>query len=234
MGYAGNDNKIDYGNQYTVPGNRFTGCGPFGCGRDNSVLGGGQLGYNLQSGSLVYGIVADASAMRLRNTSSIFFGSNSFNPLVDRIAPFGTVLSDTAYLSTRQSSLYTVRGRLGYALGSVMLYATGGLAISEIDINTKEVLNPGLPSTCTVGSLNCRVGTTSKTVTGYTFGGGAEWALDDRWSVGAEYLYANLGTKKLALPNVNPGFARYPASVTSIKMEDHVGRVTLNYRFNWW
>jgi outer membrane immunogenic protein len=76
--------------------------------------------------------------------------------------------------------LASARARLGYLVTpNVMAYATGGAAWARIDYAAS--------STDTVAYFaNAAL---SRTATGYTAGGGLEWAMTDNWSVRAEYLY---------------------------------------------
>jgi len=66
--------------------------------------------------------------------------------------------------------LGTVRGRLGWAFDRFMPYVTGGLAYGRTDFNHDHDTNVG-----------------------WTLGGGVEAAIDQNWSVKAEYLYVDLG-----------------------------------------
>ena len=81
-----------------------------GSNSSSGGLIGGTLGYNLQSGPLVWGIEGDLDWTRIRGSSAINETSNRW--------------------------LSTVRGRLGYAMGatgSVMPYITGGVAFGDIN-----------------------------------------------------------------------------------------------------
>jgi outer membrane immunogenic protein len=71
--------------------------------------------------------------------------------------------------------LGTVRGRAGFVNGNVLLYATGGWAWAK-----------GSRFSSSVGE------TVSATHTGWTAGGGAEWAIAPEWTLKAEYKYINL------------------------------------------
>jgi outer membrane immunogenic protein len=88
-----------------------------GIGQPGSTgfIGGGQIGYNWQRGTWVYGLEADFSGLT---------GSGS------------RTNSDGSYTSTSQVSwLSTFRGRLGTTLGGsgdAMIYATGGLAVGGV------------------------------------------------------------------------------------------------------
>ncbi|MDB5651272.1 MAG: hypothetical protein JWL62_2792, partial [Hyphomicrobiales bacterium] len=71
-------------------------------------------------------------------------------------------------------SFGTVRGRVGYAFDRALVYATGGFAFGNLRYNA---------------NTNGYVGSASKTVSGYTAGVGAEYAITSNWSVKAEYLH---------------------------------------------
>lgn len=74
----------------------------------------------------------------------------------------------------------TARTRIGYANGPWLLFASGGLAWSRISMND-------IPTTFT--PLN-----TKHSFVGWSGGLGVEYALSQRWSVRAEYLYVDLGS----------------------------------------
>lgn len=73
----------------------------------------------------------------------------------------------------------TVRTRIGYANGPWLLFASGGLAWSRVSMNE-------VPTTFT--PLNTR-----HSFVGWSGGFGVEYALSQRWSARAEYLYVDLG-----------------------------------------
>lgn len=102
----------------------------------------------------------------------------------------------------------TVRARLGLTPFSapVMLYATGGFAYGRLNIG------PSFPT----GLIY------SKVSTGWTVGGGVEYAFTPNWSVKGEYLFTNIGANFQGAP-LQPAFMQ--------RVHDHVVRVGLNYRF---
>ncbi len=73
----------------------------------NGFIGGGQIGYNWQHGTFVYGVEADASWL----TGT---GNNK------------------GVVSNRIEWLATFRGRAGMAVGDTMAYVTGGLALGGV------------------------------------------------------------------------------------------------------
>lgn len=96
----------------------------------------------------------------------------------------GTTLSKTiaptVYFSSRTRSPVqgSIRGRAGIAFDRTLLYATGGLVYAGI-LNSYSVLG---------ANDNFRW-----TRSGWTVGGGIEYALNNNWSVRAEYRYSNFG-----------------------------------------
>jgi outer membrane immunogenic protein len=194
------------------------------CNDDNtSFLAGGQIGYNWQSGAWVFGIEADGSWRELEQTLFGVFGNN---PTLG--APFGSVATDTVYMRSQQNALGTVRGRLGWAPGAWLLYVTGGLAVGEVEHTVVEVLAPGTTCVSLVAG-NCRAASVSDTKVGWTVGAGIEFALGTNWSVGAEYLYVDLGTTTVAFAPTGGFFTN--SSATTFDDTSHVARVKLNYRF---
>ena len=151
----------------------------------NGVIGGGQIGYNWQmSGPLVLGIEADIQGSDQHRTTTIGAAT-----VTDRIPWFGTV-----------------RGRIGYAGGAWMLYATGGWAYGEFRTDVTAL------------------GTTasfSDSRSGWTAGGGIEWMFMPKWSAKIEYLYIDTGHFNSALFGVP----------FSGRVTDNIVRVGVNYHF---
>jgi opacity protein-like surface antigen len=127
---------------------------------------GGQVGYNLQHGRVVYGIEADYGFSNAR----------------------GGVSCPNQFIFTCEGEmqrLASIAGRLGITWGRALFYAKGGVAFGEVtaSIHDNPVLVPpvGLSDT--------------KWMTGWIAGGGMEFALTDRWSAKAEYQHYDLGKK---------------------------------------
>jgi outer membrane immunogenic protein len=106
----------------------------------------------------------------------------------------------------------TVRGRVGYAFDRALIYATGGLAIAKLNASSVNFF---------LNDTSCNAGF-SQTRTGWTAGGGIEYALNNHFSVKAEGLYADFGTVTATNPN---------GCLASFKNTVTVGRVGLNYKF---
>lgn len=98
----------------------------------DGFVGGGQIGYNWQTGpNFVFGVGADIAYTdfnRDRNVVTIpLSGARSLNNT----------------FSSRMDYLGTVRGRLGYAIDRTLLYVTGGFAYGEIE-NTASFFGPAV------------------------------------------------------------------------------------------
>jgi len=176
------------------------------------VIGGGQIGCNYQTGSFVWGVEADFDGANITGSESISTA----------IAPF---VPGTFSSSQKLDYLGTVRGRLGFTPADRWLvYATGGLAYGE----TKYNLNFAFPGTDDFQSISA-----SNTSTGWTAGGGVEWAFWSNWSLRAEYLYVDLGDSTFT--SVPSGRAANLASNLTEKFENkyNIVRLGLNYKFDW-
>lgn len=125
----------------------------------------------------------------------------------------GADISDTTTLSGGLTNVTTdiewfstLRGRIGYAAGPALLYVTGGWAFADLN---QSVIAPGATLT------------SDDWETGYTLGGGIEWAFAPNWSLKSEYLYVDLGDQTLSSP----------AGTYTTETDFHTARVGLNYRF---
>ncbi len=161
--YAGLNAGFAFGNDRSV---FVPGVGNVGSGgNDAGFTGGGQLGYNWQIGQFVIGVEADLQYADLRSNG--FNGAvqvPGFVPFVDRgVDWFGTA-----------------RGRAGYAFDRSLFYGTGGFAYGGGGGNGCAVFGPAVA--CTSDDMR----------TGWTVGGGFEYAFTNNVSARIEGLYVNL------------------------------------------
>jgi len=89
-----------------------------GGGGDGAFVGGGQIGFNWQSGAFVYGLETDIQYVGL--TNNVSWGRYTWWE--------GTGGGDGGYFGT-------VRARLGYAIDRTLIYITGGLAYGGLNTN---------------------------------------------------------------------------------------------------
>jgi outer membrane immunogenic protein len=165
----------------------------------SGFIGGGQLGCNWQFGAWVIGIEGDGSAVNKSGQ--------------------GFELARPTWISETQERWFvTARGRLGMTWwDKTMLYVTGGGAWAKIDASEWLTTNPIL-----TGHQE------SNTRSGWTVGGGAEYALGYGWSVKGEFLYADFGTYTTF---TSPPFGAGDIAPRQVKVKDYIWRAGMNYRF---
>lgn len=217
-------------NCYFDAGGPFPGYGlnvnAAGSGRadDSGFAGGAQIGYNWQSANLVWGVEADFNSVRTRATRVVaaFGGPNS--------PPGHLILTDT--VST--DYLATIRSRIGFTSGNLLLYVTGGLAIANFE-HFHSAVETGLGVGCSLTTNYCDQPATVKRWAGWTAGGGLEWALNRNWSVKGEYLYVDFGRlhsqsdmNRFSLVPPSQGFSNIN-HVADFSL--HIARAGINYRF---
>jgi outer membrane immunogenic protein len=171
----------------------------------SGFLGGGQIGYNFQSGWAVFGVQADIAGLDVKGTT-----------------PCLTVLSCTA----KSNWLATVSGRVGGIVADkTLVYVKGGAAW----LNTTHSLN--VP---TLGGLGGFLGlggaSADSTTLGWLLGFGAEYAFTRNWSAFIEYDYMDFDKKSIALNLVAPGAGTAVANV-SIQNKLSIAKVGVNYKF---
>jgi outer membrane immunogenic protein len=140
-----------------------------------SVLGGGQVGCNWQTGTLVFGLEGDLDYFR----SSPTFANNT-NTLSDGVTPF------TISQSLTTDFLSTVRPRIGIGADRNLAYITGGVAFTRVNYTESYTDGAAPPGTGTA--------TASRYLVGWTAGAGWEYAFAEHWTVRAEYLIAGFPT----------------------------------------
>jgi opacity protein-like surface antigen len=102
-----------------------------------------------------------------------------------------------------------------------LLYLTGGAAWVHLQDGVLPFGAFGI-GTIVPGSIS------SKTGTGWTWGGGTEVALDQHWSAKLEELYVNSGTSN----HLTYDFTPPPVVFVEFKERFVIVRFGLNYAFN--
>ena len=162
----------------------------------NAGLFGLNVGYNYQlSNNIVLGIEADISWSGLNNSYTTY----GFNCE-------GCALT----VGSKLEALGTVRGRIGYAFDRALLYATGGFAWGHVKNSAYSVQDPYYNAN------------TDSWQTGWTAGGGLEYAVTNNWTVRVEALYVDLGNKE----GTSPCGCRF-----GFKNRYTLGRLGVNYKF---
>jgi outer membrane immunogenic protein len=169
--------------------------------------------------TFVFGVEADVSYTGAD-------GSSLAGPLLGGVAPGVPLAGTFQTLGAEMDWFGTARLRAGVAVApEVLLYATGGLAWGRLDYDSFTAFAPPGPSPVNY------VGSHSTTRTGWTAGGGIEWAASPGWSVKLEYLYYDLGSSShIAFPQL----PNAPFAVSqSYDVDGHIVRAGVNYRFSW-
>lgn len=144
--------------------------------RPSGFVGGAQAGYNWQSNQFVLGAETDIQFSGSEDTFAPWKFSNPW---------FGTL-----------------RGRAGYAISNILIYATGGFAYGSVRVESSLT---GASET--------------KLHPGWVIGAGMEVALTTNWSARAEYLYVDLSDRSYGLTGTSNG------------VESSLLRFGVNYRF---
>ncbi|WP_315797488.1 MULTISPECIES: porin family protein [unclassified Bradyrhizobium] len=147
---------------------------------------GGTVGYNWQQGAVVFGLEADAAWADI-NANVGALGVNAESKIRD----WGTV-----------------RGRIGYAFGPTLLYATGGYAWAD---NRISLTAPGFAAS------------DSKIHSGWTVGAGVEYMFAPNWSLKGEYLYKSFGGESYTFTGLG--------TLATGTLNVHSGQVGINYHF---
>jgi outer membrane immunogenic protein len=200
---------------------------------NDGFVGGGQIGYNYQIGSIVIGIEADAQYADFggrRNRGTTFI-----TPAIPG-APGAAGFFGGQNNTTGIDYFGTVRGRLGFAMDRALIYVTGGLAYSDgpgrdrcVVAATGFVVTAGA---CGANNDDFR--------TGYAVGGGVEYAFTPNLSGKIEGLYVDLERNRqnnfLGVVGGAGGPNGVPVFRTSGRNNNSdefvVVRAGLNYKFN--
>jgi len=154
---------------YTYEGTNY----PFYNASDTSVgfIGGGQIGYNWQSGNYVFGVEADISGLTGGSSVDISSGKSA---------------------SSSIKWLSTVRGRVGTLIDPQdLIYVTGGVAFAEVKTSYHP---PAFYGNFAKSQTSTRTGWTAGL-------GAEHMLSDPHWTVGVEFLYVDFGNHSFTPTN---------------------------------
>jgi outer membrane immunogenic protein len=197
---------------------------PGGLGSQSAgFIGGGQAGYNWQTGAFVLGIETDFDGTTL---------SKSFNNVGVPFAGAGVpaILAGDFLSVNGKASLSwlgTTRARVGFVAtpdNRLMIYATGGIAYGGGSSNF-SVFDAATGSFWT--------GNPSSTRVGWTLGGGVEYAVTNNVTIKGEYLYADLGSSTFNTVGNAFAAANFPGVYATAKLNYNASifRAGVNYKF---
>ena len=193
-------------------------------------IAGGQIGYNWAGNGWLLGLEADGQWSGEKGSGLFRCASTVIGgPCLPGLTFLPPAAAGGTALSLDQSIQWfaTFRARAGWLVTpSVLLYATGGLAVGSIKSSgTLAGFNANGAAIATVFS-------NEQTRAGWTVGGGIEGHLGGNWTGKLEYLYMDLGSvsNQVTLVTLAPNFG-IGANITS-RITDHVFRAGINYHFS--
>jgi outer membrane immunogenic protein len=170
--------------------------------KPNGVVGGGYAGYNMQLGStFIAGLEGDIEGGAVKQSRNTL-GLATAGFLATGLPVFGNNVSVT------NDFRGSVRGRIGVTFDPALLYVTGGLAYANF--NTRM----------SWGGVYAENWNTART--GWTLGGGLEYAFTPSWIGRVEYRYSSFGN-----------FTRwsvYGGEITQ-RLNDNAVRIGMAYKF---
>jgi high affinity Mn2+ porin len=172
-----------------------------------SFFGGLQGGFNyLLPSRVLLGAEADAS---FPSFQTLPIGSNPFGVSIGGLSTFDLPTLGPVSRAETVLAFGSLRGRIGYAPGNWLFYATGGFAWTSNQQSLTELStgNTDMPY---------------KTRLGWVAGAGVERALAPNWTVRLEYLYSDYGNSTTNFFGVQP-------VKSDFKLQEF--RLGLNYHF---
>jgi len=125
-------------------------------------------------------------------------------------------LLTTTTLNTHGNLFSTARGRFGFAFDRVLVYGTGGWFGADFDSTVNQSIGVVIHTSSTGFQ------------SGWTAGGGLEWAFARNWSLKGEFLHYDVGTKKVGGTFTGGGAA---IQFFNIKDTGDIARAGINYHF---
>ena len=171
--------------------------------RHSSFALGGFVGAQRQFGQFVLGV--EGGYMAGFNDSNL-----GTTPSISIFVPGGTGTAQA-----KLKDIWSIGGRVGWAIDRWMPYITGGYANGRFEFNAQN----------SVGGVTEQA--RASTGGGY-IGGGIDWAVWNNWIVGAEYRHYAFSSKTVASSYSNGGGekVRFGPSTDTV-----MGRVS--YKFGW-
>ena len=180
-------------------------------GDAQGTIGGVHLGYNHQFDRWVIGVEGSVDGTTLNKSLLLLY------PDPASIDPFGSIATGTVKSEIQGS----IRARAGVSVfDRLLIYGTGGVAFgsfySDLQLTGSDLVG-----------LFAASGTASAVKTGWTAGGGLEWAINNHWSLRGEYRHSDFGS--LA---ISPGLSSIGAAFAADRhlAQDQV-QVGFSYRF---
>ena len=184
----------------------------------SGFIGGGQIGFNWQWNKwLVLGIESDFQGTDME-------GDSSESPIIRNNGTPFPVADSFIFAHERMQWFGSTRGRIGISPWCHWLfYATGGVAYGNVDYSANTNFN---------NTITYPVNFT-ETKAGWTVGGGLEYAINNHWTVKAEYLHYDLGNESRTQNQLVSGVPQGPPFFVNYNFETkgEIVRGGLNFKF---
>jgi outer membrane immunogenic protein len=200
-----------------------------GTGRTTGGLVGGQIGYNWQMGSLVFGIQGDGDWSRIKGTAH-----NNITGAPDNRC-WGGNSDQTAECTSNIKAMGNLTARIGFLPApNTLIYGKAGINWSSMDLSVNNVVDL-LGGTCgPVGTRAPGYSTNNQLRTGLTAGVGIEQRVYQKVSVFGEYNVVDNGgtsTQRFTGGTGAGGCTPDFAATVSTKPTSIV-KVGVNFQFN--
>jgi outer membrane immunogenic protein len=179
--------------------------------RSSGFIAGGQVGYNYQfSNRFILGAETDFQWSDIKASYQSATLSNN------------SALTENVDARIGLNWFGTLRGRVGYSLGRLQPYVTGGLLYGQLQ-------GAGSPF---LGSNSLTTGSLRQTKLGWAMGGGVDIALSENLSARSEYLYLSMtGVGGSAGGVILSSSVPVAGTFGTYGFGAHLVRGGLNYRF---
>jgi len=167
-------------------------------------------GYNKQFGNILIGIEASANTLALNDERTV-------SEIYQTVPTARFVLKQ----SVTADWMATVRPRLGWVEDNWLGYVTGGLAVTQLKLDTLFTDN---------AFNGFSQSSETKITTGWSIGLGGEYALDENWALRGEYLYTQFGKVKSSSETLSTNNSGGSLDHTA-SLDTQAVMIGLTYRF---
>jgi outer membrane immunogenic protein len=177
----------------------------------SGYTGGIQAGFDWQMGNPVLGIETDVEYFDQEDEDDSF-----------RAYPCCPIDGYQVKNKVETDWLYTLRGKVGFALDRILVFASGGLAVTEIEDEFRFRDTFGARESGSISEIKA----------GWAVGGGLEYGLLESVSVRVEYLHVDFRRESETEHNFFEG-GSFPLTRMkhSVDLSSEIARVAVNFRF---
>jgi outer membrane immunogenic protein len=183
----------------------------------NAIGYGLYMGYNWSMDDYVVGIEADYTRAKLNGTANVGRNASFYDPSSAAIPNNRYNYSVAASSGIKVTEYGTVRGRMGVPFGSLMPYATAGVAWGRLSFGNIAALTgtvaTGVANATGTGTVygppvaftpySLQDGARTRFAFGYALGAGVDWALTQNIVLRGELLHVRFGNAGDTTASIN-------------------------------